>query len=118
MKSENLEPEALLAGLKAGNFYSSQGPQIHELTVTRDEVSIACSPVDTITVLCGNTRTAIREGGSITRATLDISKLNHFWTGRDREVAKVIDPVPWIRIALIDHGRRRAWTNPIWMDTL
>ena len=81
-------------------------------------VSIVCSPVDTITVLCGNSRAATRQGKSITEATLDISKLNKFWTGKDRDVPKVADPVPWIRIALIDHGWRRAWTNPIWLDQL
>ena len=118
VKAESLEPEALLAGLKAGQFYSSQGPQIHELTVTRDEVSIVCSPVETITVLCGNTRAAARQGSSLTEATLNISGLNKFWTGRDRVSPKVADPVPWIRIALIDHGWRRAWSNPIWLDEL
>ncbi len=118
VKSESLEPEALLASLKAGHFYSSQGPQIHELTVTRDEVRVVCSPVDTITVACGNSRSAAREGSSLTEAAFDISTLNKFWTGKDRVTPKVVDPVPWIRVTLIDHGWRRAWTNPIWMDEL
>ncbi|MEM8689783.1 MAG: CehA/McbA family metallohydrolase [Pseudomonadota bacterium] len=118
VKSESLEPEALLAGLKAGQFYSSQGPQIHELTVTKDEVHIVCSPVDTVTVLCGNSRSATRQGSSITEATLNISSLNHFWTGLKASPRKVVEPVPWIRVALVDHGWRRAWTNPIWLDAL
>lgn len=118
VKSDSLEPEALLASLKAGQFYSSQGPQIHELTVTKDEVKVVCSPVETITVLCGTSRAVTRQGSSITEATLNISGLNEFWTGRDRTEPKIGDPVPWIRVALIDHGWRRAWSNPIWLDEL
>ncbi|MEM1199079.1 MAG: CehA/McbA family metallohydrolase [Pseudomonadota bacterium] len=118
VKSESLEPEALLAGLKAGQFYSSQGPQIHELTVTKDEVHIVCSPVDTVTVLCGSSRAATRQGSSITEATLNISTLHHHWTGLKDGKRRVVEPVPWIRVALVDHGWRRAWTNPIWLDEL
>ena len=116
MKSESLEPEALLASLKAGQFYSSQGPQFYEVSVTRDEVKVVCSPVDTITVTCGNSRAVAREGSSLTEASFDISALHKFWTGKDRETPKLVEPVPWIRVTLIDHGWRRAWTNPIWMD--
>ena len=54
----------------------------------------------------------------MTEATFDISGLNYFWTGKDRTDPKVVEPVPWIRVSLIDHGWRRAWTNPIWMDEL
>ena len=34
VKSESLGPEALLGALKAGEFYSSQGPRIHNVEVT------------------------------------------------------------------------------------
>ena len=57
VKSESLDPEALLEALKTGHYYSSQGPQIHELSISGKELTIACSPVDTIVVLCGNSRT-------------------------------------------------------------
>ena len=108
VKSESLEPEALLEALKAGQYYSSQGPQIHELSISGSELTVACSPVDTIVVLYGNSRTAARHGRAITGATLDLSKLDKDWL--------LERPSAWLRVAVIDHSGRRAWTNPIWRD--
>ena len=34
VKSESLEPESLLGALKAGEFYSTQGPRIHSVDLT------------------------------------------------------------------------------------
>ena len=47
VKSETLEPESLLGALKAGEFYSSQGPRIYDVEVTNNEVRVECSPVHT-----------------------------------------------------------------------
>jgi hypothetical protein len=110
VKSESLEPEALLEALKQGQYYSSQGPQIHEVAVSGNEMSIACSPVDTIVVVCGNSRTVGRHGRAITSATLDLTKLDKGWLLKE--------PSPWLRAIIIDHSGRRAWTNPIWRDEL
>jgi hypothetical protein len=110
VKSESLEPEALLEALKQGHYYSSQGPQIHEVSVSGKELSLTCSPVDTIVVVCGNSRTVGRHGRAITSATLDLEKLDKGWLLKE--------PSPWLRAVVIDHSGRRAWTNPIWRDEL
>jgi hypothetical protein len=110
VKSESLEPEALLEALKQGHYYSSQGPQIHEVSVSGKELSLTCSPVDTIVVVCGNSRTVGRHGRAITSATLDLEKLDKGWLLKE--------PSPWLRAVIIDHSGRRAWTNPIWRDEL
>jgi hypothetical protein len=110
VKSQSLEPEALLEALKAGQYYSSQGPQIHELSIKGDELTLTCSPVDTIVVLCGNSRTVGRTGRAITTATLDLSKLDKGWL--------LTKPSAWLRVAVLDHSGKRAWTNPIWRDEL
>jgi hypothetical protein len=110
VKSESLEPEALLEALKQGHYYASQGPQIHEVAVSGKEMSIACSPVDVIVVVCGNSRTVGRHGRAITNATLDLTKLDKGWLLKE--------PSPWLRAVVIDHSGRRAWTNPIWRDEL
>lgn len=108
VKAESLDPEALLEALKAGHYYSSQGPQIHELSIRDNELTIACSPVDTIVVLCGNSRTVARHGRAITGATLDLGKLDKGWL--------LEKPSKWLRVSVIDHSGKRAWTNPIWRD--
>jgi hypothetical protein len=110
VKAESLGPEVLLEALKKGHYYSSQGPQIHDISLSGKDISISCSPVDNITVLCGNSRTLVRNAKSITEATLDLKKLESGWL-----LTKLS---PWFRVVCIDHAGKRAWSNPIWKDTL
>lgn len=110
VKSESLEPEALLAALKTGRYYSSQGPVIHELAISGRELTVSCSPVDTIVVVCGHSRTVGRTGRAITEATLNIEALEKGWLLTKKS--------PWLRVVLIDNAGKRAWSNPIWTDAL
>lgn len=110
VKTDALEPESLTEALKAGHYYSSQGPQIHELSFDRGEIAITCSPVNAIAVVGHNSRTASRFGRAITQARLNLSELDKSWTK--------VAASPWIRIVLIDGAGKRAWTNPIWHDEL
>ena len=50
VKADSLDPDALLAGLKAGRFYSSQGPQLHAIDLEGTELTIECSPVNAVTI--------------------------------------------------------------------
>lgn len=108
VKAAVLEPEAILDALKAGHYYSSQGPVIHELAIEGDELAVSCSPVNAIAVVGHNSRTTGRFGRSITEARLNLSDLGRSWTK--------VAASPWIRIVLIDAAGRRAWTNPLWQD--
>ncbi|MFL5258277.1 MAG: CehA/McbA family metallohydrolase [Hyphomicrobiales bacterium] len=110
VKAESLDPEALVEALKQGHYYSSQGPIIHEVSVSGTELTVACSPVNTIVVACGHSRTVGRSGKAITGATLDLRGLEKGWL-LTKESA-------WFRVSLIDQAGRRAWTNPIWRDSL
>ena len=110
VKAESLGPDVLLEALKRGDYYSSQGPQIHDIEVNGSEITISCSPVDTITVLCGNSRTLVRNAKSITDATFDLKKLETGWL-----LNKIS---PWFRVVCIDHASKRAWSNPVWKDQL
>ena len=65
VKSETLEPAALLAALKAGYYYSSNGPEIYDLQVTPGEkVTVQCSPADRVFVT-GRGSKSIAVGGYI-----------------------------------------------------
>ncbi len=110
VKAESLDPDALLESLKKGLYYSSMGPQIHAIEMTGKEISIACSPVDTITVVCGNSRSAVRTGRAITGASFDLARLEKGWLLKT--------PSPWFRVTVIDGAGKRAWSNPIWWDEL
>ena len=110
VKADSLDPDTLLTSLKQGLYYSSMGPQIHSIEMNGKEISIACSPVDTITVLCGTSRTALRTGRAITEASFDLAKLEKGWLLKKQSA--------WFRVVVIDNGGKRAWSNPIWWDEL
>ncbi|MFK5977843.1 MAG: CehA/McbA family metallohydrolase [Rhizobiaceae bacterium] len=110
VKAESLQPDDLLEALKAGNYYSSQGPVIHSLSISDNQLDIECSPVDSISVVGGTSRSVKSSGKSITRATLNLAELDVGWLVPDRS--------PWIRVSIIDGAGKRAWTNPIWQDEL
>lgn len=110
VKAQSLDPEELLRALKAGHFYSSQGPQIYEMSVEGDELRVACSPVNSISLVGGTSRTQTKVGQAICEARLDLSKLDNGWIAAT--------PSKWLRLVVRDAAGRKAWTNPIWLDEL
>lgn len=111
VKAESLDPEALLEALKAGAFYSSQGPQILDVSLSPTELTVACSPAHSIALLTGTSRALAKVGRHVTSATFDLE-------GAQKQAW--VDPgaPKWFRIVVIDGGGRRAWTNPIFVDSL
>jgi hypothetical protein len=101
VKAETLEPEALVEALKAGRFYSSQGPEIHALQVSSSEVIVECSPASTIIALGRGSAGAFSHGTGQRSARLPLDK---FRKGG------------WLRVVVVDEAGRRAWSNPVWLD--
>ena len=98
---EELTPEAILNGLKQGDFYSSTGPAIHDLVVVPGErLWVSCSPANRIFVIGGPARYAMRGEQGITEAEFDLR------TWKD----------PYLRVLVRDDAARKAWTNPLWFD--
>ncbi len=110
VKSEGLGPDDLLRALKSGHHYSSQGPLLLDIRLDGKQIEIETSPVDSITVVCGNSRTCVRHGKAITSAAFDLAKLEKGWL-----LEKIS---PWFRVTAIDHAGKRAWSNPYWWDAL
>jgi predicted metal-dependent phosphoesterase TrpH len=108
VKAENNEPAELLAALKAGHFYASQGPEIRDIRIEGATIEIDTSPVDSITVLCGNSRSCVKYGRAISHARFDLKSLERGWLLEKKS--------PWIRVAAIDQNGKRAWSNPHWLN--
>ena len=92
VKAESLDPDAILEALKAGHYYSSQGPRIHELSVSGKEVTITCSPVNAITIMGGTSRT-VTGSAAISPAAL-----------RPRQALRTWLPggeTAWLRVAIM-----------------
>ncbi len=101
VKSETLEPQALLTALKAGHYYSSTGPQIHDIEVVPgDCIRVRCSPAAAIFVtgLAAGSRRCLGQG--LIEGEFDIRGLDS----------------PWLRVTVRDAHNERAWSNPIWME--
>ncbi|TCO74154.1 CehA/McbA family metallohydrolase [Rhodovulum euryhalinum] len=100
VKAAENSPEALLAALKAGHFYSTEGPELRSVAVTGDAVEVECSAAATIIVQGRGAAAVACHGGSMTRARLPL----------DARCAAS----PWLRVTVVDAAGRRAWSNPHW----
>jgi hypothetical protein len=100
VKAAALEPAALLAALKAGHFYSSQGPTIDEILVSDGEIAIACSPARLIVVSGRGAAARSARGDNLTECVLSLAP---FAGG-------------YCRVTVVDAAGRRAWSNPIWIE--
>lgn len=101
VKSESREPDALVAALKAGHFYSSTGPLIHDLQLSPQAIlSVRCSPADRIYAIGTGSKAQRVWGNGLGEAQLDLSGLNS----------------PWFRVVVRDKRGGRAWSNPIWLE--
>jgi len=91
-------PEDLLAALKAGDYYSSQGPELRNIMLDDDRVTIESSAVVSV-ILQGKGSAALAvHGNSLTRCSLNLGRL------KDHD---------WFRVTVIDAAGRQAWSNPL-----
>ncbi len=101
VKAEALTPEALLRALKAGHYYASTGPQLHNVEFRgREKLVVECSPVRQILVT-GEQPGALRVSGDGLRdAEFDLSDFDS----------------RWLRVTARAETGGRAWTNPVWLE--
>lgn len=100
VRAERPEPELLLAALKAGHFYSSQGPDLTDIAIDGDEVRIACSPAREVYLVGRGAANLRLLGDDLTSATFPLAR---FQAGG------------YFRITVIDANGKHAWSNPIWL---
>lgn len=103
VKAENLTREAITAALKAGQFYSSTGPEIETVAVDESGVYIKTSPVDRIALVGPGPRgrvVAASKDETICEAKFEFGGP----VGRDTK---------YLRLQAVDKNGNAAWTNPI-----
>jgi hypothetical protein len=99
-----LDPDALLEALKAGSYYSTQGPRIERLELDGDQLHVVTSEVVCIALGGGGdrwqaaTEVRARHGGSITEARFELEPFRG----------------SYCRVTASDAAGRRAWSNPVW----
>jgi hypothetical protein len=99
VKARSLTPELLLAALKDGDYYSSTGPEIHDVSVVDGQVTVKCSPAGRVIVTGGSPGKQIAAGDGLTSCTLPVDGFRRFF-----------------RVTVVAADGGRAWTNPYWSD--
>nr|WP_203590479.1 CehA/McbA family metallohydrolase [Streptomyces sp. SID13031] len=97
VRAESLEPGALLSALKAGHFYSSTGPELHDVRLDDGLVTVCCSPARKVLLTGGAPGAQVVQGSSLTECSLPVEM---FGDG-------------YCRVTVEDADGGRAWTNPI-----
>lgn len=100
VKAAENTPEALLAALKRGAFYASQGPEILAVARDGDDLVVRCSPARSV-ILAGPLGWRQRVlGQGLTEARLPLEA----------------ERGGWRRLIVRDAEGRRAWSNPLWLE--
>lgn len=99
LKAADRSPAAIVAALKAGQFYSTQGPEIGTVALTEAGLLVECTPAAGILVIGQGYQHSYRFEAGISRAVLPMAEL---------------EGSPWFRVIVLGSDGRRAWTNPVW----
>lgn len=97
VKAEALTPESLLAAMKAGHYFSSTGPEIHDIRVADGRLHVETSPVNQIIVQGHGAWNRQAIGFNIIAGALELPQAEQ---GR------------WVRVSVVDGAGHMAWTNP------
>jgi len=101
VRAESLNPTDLLAALKAGHYYSSTGPEIHDIRLHDDKITIYCSPASRVLVTGCAPGKKVQAGHALTECSLPLD---------------MFQASAYIRVTIVDAIGQRAWSNPIWLN--
>ena len=101
VKADSLDADFLLESLKAGRYYSSQGPILENIERLGDEILMECSAVDAIMVTCRGSRAEKVLDTDLTSARLPMKRFAD----------------AFFRVTVVDSGGRKAWSNPVWLSS-
>lgn len=97
VRAESLEPEHLVSALRAGHYYSSTGPELHNIQLVDGLVTVHCSPARKVLLTGGVPGAQVVEGAALTECSLPVEMFRH----------------GYCRVTVEDAAGGRAWSNPI-----
>jgi hypothetical protein len=108
--------EAVLDALRAGRFYGSTGPAIHDVEREGEFVTVRCSPAKSVTLVSARHRGARANAGRLGYPNAS-TILERDSGGHIIECRLERPPLsPYGRIEVSDASGRKAWTNPLWTN--
>lgn len=99
---ESLEEKSILTSLKKGEFFSTQGPVFKQIAAGENGISLKCSPVKQV---------RWRTFGSV--GHVEYTEENSSIT--EASLPEWFVPSKYVRIELVDHAGKRAWSNPFFV---
>lgn len=102
--AERLDYRSVTAALEAGAYYATEGPEINELTFEDGKLRIRTSPAERICFSTGRRHSAFcanADGSPVTEAEFEPFERDIF-----------------IRVTVIDHRGKSAWTRAYFLDEL
>ena len=98
VKAESNAPDALLNAMRAGRFYSSQGPVIEDARIEDGHLRVVCKGAVNAALLGRGTRAVYVMGEDLRTVRLPLAPFEN----------------DWCRLVLRAADGRRAWSNPLW----
>jgi len=98
VKAEELTIESIMEALRTGAFYSTLGPEIEDLALADGEVTVKCSPAQSIVFKaeCSRGRRILPSDGELlTEATYSVP-----------------NGAKYVRVEITDETGKKAWSNP------
>ena len=98
VKAEYLTIESIMEALRTGAFYSTLGPEIEDMALEGNAVTVKCSPAQSIVFKaeCSRGRRILpQEGGLLTEATYSVP-----------------NGTKYVRVEVTDETGKKAWSNP------
>ena len=99
INSKGLKYEDVMDALANGDFYSSQGPEIYEISLEENLLTIKCSPAELVVVYTHGRRCYTKTGEGLTEAAFELS-------GKD----------DYIRVMCRDKNKLDANSNAYWIN--
>ena len=100
VQAERCEPAAIIAALRAGKFYASQGPRFEDVEIFDDRMRVRTSPARSITFLSNLPWVSGR-----CRSGEGLTETEYVFERQRGE--------QWVRVEIVDAWGRRAWLSPI-----
>ena len=112
VRIEERSPGAVLSALAAGTFYSSCGPELRDVRRADGAVEVACSPVRSVTLVCGRSAgSAVHAGEAGYRHRGQV--LDESADGLIVHARLELPPgARHGRVEVTDPAGRKAWANP------
>lgn len=98
VKAQDLTIESIMEALRSGAFYSTLGPEIEDMTLDGNEITVKCSEAQSIVFKaeCSRGRRILPpEGELLTEATYSIP-----------------NGAKYVRVEVTDETGKKAWSNP------